>query len=92
MNLNGANSKQAKKKFQTTANGSRLATPVGGTLTSRKPDFIIIDEPLKPDEAASQIRRRAVNAWYDHTLYSRLLQQFQITGEQRNSPVGHGRK
>ena len=45
MNLNGTNSKRAKKEFQTNANGIRLATPVGGALT-RTADFTIIDEPL----------------------------------------------
>jgi predicted phage terminase large subunit-like protein len=41
-------------------------------LTGRGADFIIIDDPLKPDEAISDVRRKAVNEWYDHTLYSRL--------------------
>jgi hypothetical protein len=35
-------------------------------------DIIIIDDPLKPEEALSQTQRRAANEWYDHTLYSRL--------------------
>ena len=63
--------KQSVKEFLTTANGSRLATSVGGPLHGRGSDFIIIDDPLKPDEAVSATRRRAVNEWYDHTLYSR---------------------
>jgi predicted phage terminase large subunit-like protein len=50
----------------------RLATSVGGVVTVRGADFIIIDDPLKPDEALSETQRNAVNAWYDHTLYSRL--------------------
>jgi predicted phage terminase large subunit-like protein len=45
---------------------------VGGVLTGRGADVIIIDDPLKPDEALSQTQRRNVNEWYDHTLYSRL--------------------
>jgi len=63
--------KQSVQEFLTTANGSRLATSVGGPLHGRGADFIIIDDPLKPDEAVSDTRRRAVNSWYDHTLYSR---------------------
>jgi len=35
-------------------------------------DLIIIDDPLKPEEALSQTQRQAANDWYDHTLYSRL--------------------
>jgi predicted phage terminase large subunit-like protein len=41
-------------------------------LTGRGSDFIIIDDPLKPDEALSDTQRKAVNDWFDHTLYSRL--------------------
>jgi hypothetical protein len=43
-----------------------------GVLTGRGADFIIIDDPLKPEEALSETQRQAVNEWYDHTLYSRL--------------------
>src|SRR5438067_7542496 len=35
-------------------------------------DIIVIDDPLKPEEALSQTQRQAANEWYDHTLYSRL--------------------
>ena len=56
----------------TTKRGYRLATSVGGVLTGRGADFIIIDDPLKPDEAHSDSGRNAVNAWYDNTLISRL--------------------
>jgi len=41
-------------------------------LTGRGADIIIIDDPLKPEEALSQAQRRAANEWFDHTLYSRL--------------------
>jgi predicted phage terminase large subunit-like protein len=64
--------RQAVAEFETTAQGYRLATSVGGVLTGRGADIIIIDDPLKPEEALSQAQRQAVNEWYDHTLYSRL--------------------
>ncbi len=64
--------KQSIQEFLTTQNGFRLATSVGGVLTGRGADFIIIDDPLKPDEALSESQRTGVNRWYDHTLYSRL--------------------
>ena len=64
--------RQAVHEFMTTQKGVRLATSVGGVLTGRGADYIIIDDPLKPDEALSETQRNAVNAWYDHTLYSRL--------------------
>ncbi len=64
--------KQAVSDFMTTANGSRMATSVGGVLTGRGADLIVIDDPLKPDEAVSDTQRGHVNAWYDNTLVSRL--------------------
>src|ERR1019366_8820260 len=64
--------RQAVNEFMTTRKGVRLATSVGGVLTGRGADFIIIDDPLKPDEAMSDARRQTVNDWYDHTLCSRL--------------------
>ena len=64
--------RSAVHDFATTGKGSRLATSVGGVLTGRGADFIIIDDPLKPDEALSETQRNAVNSWYDHTLVSRL--------------------
>ena len=41
-------------------------------LTGRGADIIVIDDPLKPEEALSEAQRQAANEWYDHTLYSRL--------------------
>ena len=64
--------RQAVPEFETTAQGCRLATSVGGVLTGRGADIIIIDDPLKPEEALSQAQRQAANEWFDHTLYSRL--------------------
>src|SRR6266568_3966586 len=63
---------QAVAEFETTAQGCRVATSVGGVLTGRGADLIVIDDPLKPEEALSQARRQGANEWFDHTLYSRL--------------------
>ena len=64
--------KQAAAEFETKQKGYRLSTSVGGVLTGRGADVIIIDDPLKPDEAISDLRRKSVNEWYTSTLYSRL--------------------
>src|SRR5437764_5980994 len=61
-----------RRSFDTTAQGCRLATSVGGVLTGRGADIVIIDDPLKPEEALSQAHRQIANEWCDHTLYSRL--------------------
>ena len=67
-----AGPRQSVSDFITTARGGRLATSVGGVLTGRGADFIIVDDPLKPDEALSETQRNGVNNWNDHTLISRL--------------------
>jgi predicted phage terminase large subunit-like protein len=63
---------QAVTEFETTAQGCRIATSVGGVLTGRGADIIVIDDPLKPEEALSEAHRQGANEWFDHTLYSRL--------------------
>lgn len=60
------------EEFTTTAKGFRMATSVGGVLTGRGSDMIILDDPLKPDEANSDTQRAKVNTWFHETLYSRL--------------------
>lgn len=63
--------RQAVQEFVTTGQGYRLATSNGGVLTGRGADIILIDDPLKPEEALSATQRQAANEWFDHTLYSR---------------------
>jgi len=64
--------KNTEAEFETTARGYRLGTSVGGTLTGRGGNVIIIDDPLKPAEAMSETKRRTVCEFYDSTLSSRL--------------------
>ncbi|MEM6683798.1 MAG: terminase family protein, partial [Pseudomonadota bacterium] len=64
--------KNTTTDFTTTKGGRRLATSVGGSLTGFGADMIIIDDPLKADEAASDAARNRVNDWYRETLLSRL--------------------
>jgi predicted phage terminase large subunit-like protein len=64
--------KNSETEIELTARGFRLATSVGGTLTGRGGDTIIIDDPLKPDDAMSETKRSAANQWFTNTLLSRL--------------------
>lgn len=64
--------KDTESEIMNTARGFRLATSVGGTLTGRGGDLIIIDDPMKPQDALSATAREHVLQWYTNTLLSRL--------------------
>jgi predicted phage terminase large subunit-like protein len=64
----------------TTSGGSRYATSIGGVLTGRGADLIIIDDPLKAEEALSEAARKRVIDWYGGTLVSRL-------NDKENGPI-----
>lgn len=59
-------------EFVTSAGGGRFTTSVGGTLTGLGADIIIIDDPMKADDATSEAARRQVIDWYSNSLVSRL--------------------
>lgn len=65
-------SRTAVHDFVTTQNGGRLAVSTGGGITGRGADILIIDDPLKPDEAPSEKLRTAANNWLGQTARSRL--------------------
>ena len=78
--------KDSKKAWETSANGSFYATAAGGAVTGfgagkieevdEKGKFkfsgaILIDDPLKPDDARSEAKRSAVNKRWDETIKNR---------------------
>lgn len=67
-----SSSKDTENEVMTTLRGFRLATSVGGTLTGRGGDLVIIDDPIKPEDAHSETVRETLKHWYSHTLLSRL--------------------
>ena len=68
-------SRLAVGEFETTNGGFRRATSVGGSLTGFGADYIIIDDPTKPDEALSEVERHRANRWYSSTAVTRLNAQ-----------------
>jgi predicted phage terminase large subunit-like protein len=65
-------SKETGLDLVTTMGGGRLATSIGGTLTGRGADLIIVDDPLNANEALSESARKRVIDWYSGSLVSRL--------------------
>jgi predicted phage terminase large subunit-like protein len=64
--------KDTQVETMTTARGFRYATSLGGTLTGRGADLIVLDDPQKPDEALSEAFRNSAGQWFDTTLLTRL--------------------
>lgn len=64
--------KSAIADIGTTAGGFRMATSVGGALTGRGGDYIIIDDPMKASDAQSETMRQNAKDWFNSTVSSRL--------------------
>jgi predicted phage terminase large subunit-like protein len=64
--------RDSQAEFATTQGGFRLSTSVGGSLTGRGGNFVIIDDPMKAQDSYSALAREAVKGWFGHTLLSRL--------------------
>jgi predicted phage terminase large subunit-like protein len=79
---------QGKKKWFNEDGGGCYATASGGAITGFGAGVadskvfagaIIIDDPLKPDDAFSEVKRKAVNERYNNTIRSRV--------NDRNTPI-----
>jgi predicted phage terminase large subunit-like protein len=70
--MRDAPTKNSEYEFATQQFGGRFATSVGGTLTGRGGDIIIIDDPLKASDAHSARNRDSANQWLVNTAMSRL--------------------
>lgn len=64
-----------KSKYENDKSGDRRATSVGGTITGGGADIIIVDDPLKAQEANSQSALLKAWEWYSQTMFSRLNNQ-----------------
>jgi hypothetical protein len=64
--------KTTEGEFETTRRGCRLATSVGGVLTGRGGDVLIIDDPIKANDANSQPTLAGASDWFRNTALSRL--------------------
>lgn len=60
-----------KTRFENDKTGYRLATGVGGGSTGEGGDFIVVDDPLKAQDAHSVAIRETANDWWDNTMSTR---------------------
>jgi predicted phage terminase large subunit-like protein len=61
-----------KTRFENNRRGHMLATSIGGTATGEGGERVLIDDPLNPKEAISDVKRETANTEWDETLSSRL--------------------
>ncbi len=62
-----------KEQYQNLAHGMMLATSItGGGVHGKGADFLLIDDPIAPNSAYSDVEREAVNRDFDSTFRSRL--------------------
>ena len=71
---------KGKKRWFTEVGGGMMAAPAGGQITGfragrMEPGFtgaFVIDDPVKPDDAYSAVKRNAINNRFNNTMRSRL--------------------
>ncbi|MEA3223655.1 MAG: phage terminase large subunit [Thermodesulfobacteriota bacterium] len=56
-----------------TSGGNRYSTSVGGTLTGFHGHILLIDDPLDPNRAVSEVEIANANRWIDQTLSTRKI-------------------
>lgn len=72
-NIGLRDDEKSKAKWSTTKGGSYTSVGVGGPLTGRGANVLIIDDPIKNrEEAESSVYRNKVWDWYRSTALTRL--------------------
>jgi predicted phage terminase large subunit-like protein len=65
---------QNAQGWKTTRQGGFLPAGVGGAITGKGANVLIIDDPIKnSQEAESETTRQSIMNWYETTAYTRLM-------------------
>jgi len=65
---------KAAGRWNTTAGGGMYATGIGGAITGRGADLLLIDDPVKDHASANSLTERdRVWDWYSNTARTRLM-------------------
>jgi predicted phage terminase large subunit-like protein len=59
-------------RYDNDRGGKRFATSIGGAATGHGGDILIVDDPLKADEAHSKLARETMIDTFDYTFSTRL--------------------
>ena len=64
--------KKAVEHIRTTKGGHRYATSIGSDITGFGADEIIVDDPMQPDDATSELRKERVRSWVQSSVLTRF--------------------
>ena len=64
--------KKSTDHLVTTKDGYRYATAVGSDITGFGADEIVIDDPLQPDDAVSELAKQKVREWVQTSVLTRF--------------------
>lgn len=62
-----------KGLFMNTLGGERFSAGMGGGVTGNHAHFLIVDDPINPEEAFSEAELKAANRWMEQTLPTRKV-------------------
>lgn len=73
LGCNLASDSQAAGRWETSDGGEYFAAGVGGSITGRRADLVVIDDPVRSrEDADSELIRDKTWEWYKTDLYTRL--------------------
>ena len=67
-----SDSKNTQSEFWTSEQGYRIATSLGGAMTGKGADILLIDDILKAEDGQSQTKRQQAHDWFMSTAATRL--------------------
>ena len=70
-NLTLKKDRDNKTNWANNYNGERMVTSTGGAATGRHAHLILVDDPLNPEQALSDVERVKANRFVDQTLSTR---------------------
>ena len=62
-----------KKQYENDRTGKRMITSIGGSITGKHADIQIVDDPLDPEKATSEVQLKKCNRWWTKTMSTRLV-------------------
>lgn len=65
-----------KTNYMNNKNGQRVCCSVGGSVMGRHAHAVILDDPIKREEAMSQSLRESAIKWYKETIPSRKVEKW----------------